>query len=77
MFDIQSLTLGEVAAIEDLAGVSVDAMADDDRPKGRLLAAFIFVMKRREDPGFKFEDALNIPLSEANELLGTPDPTVQ
>ena len=41
MFDVQSLTLGEVAAVEDLAGVSVDGMADDERPKGRLLAAFL------------------------------------
>lgn len=73
--DINSLTLGEVAKVEELAGISVEGMADDSKPKGKLLAAFIFVMKRREDPGFTWEAALSIPLAEANELLADANPT--
>jgi hypothetical protein len=74
MFDFESLTLGEVATIEDLSGQPIGAIADEDAPKGKALAAIVMVIKRRTGhPGFKFNEALNIPLKEANALLGVQD----
>lgn len=71
MFDFDSLTLGEVAFIESLSEQSISSIADEDSPKGKALAAIVTVIKRRTGhPDFKFNDALNVPLSEANTLLG-------
>lgn len=74
MLDLESLTLGEVAAIEELSGQGINAIADDDRPKGKALAALVMVIKRREgEPTFTFNQALAVPLSEANALVGGDD----
>lgn len=68
--DIQKLTLGEVAKIEELSGQSIVTIGEDDSPKGLTLAALAFVAKRREDPSFKWNDALNLTFDQANEQLG-------
>ena len=72
----QTLTLGEVAAVENLAGVSIAAI--EDAPMGKTIAAFVYVPKRRANLDFTFEDALALKLPEAMEALGAvvPDPSV-
>lgn len=73
-FDFESLTLGEVSTIEDLSGMSIGSIADEGAPKGKAFAAIVMIMKRRNgDPGFTFNQALGVPLSEANALLGGDD----
>lgn len=72
-FDFEQLTLGEVAAIENLSGLSIATIADDESPKGNAFAAMVMVMKRRTgEPTFTFNQALAVPLAEANRLLA-PD----
>jgi len=74
MFDYSTLTLGEVAFIEDLSGLSISAIADDEMPKGKAMAAIATVLKRRSGhPDFKFNDALNLTMAEINELMGTEE----
>lgn len=70
MIDVNSLTLGEVAKVEDLSGQPIAAFADEDKPKGLALAALAFVWRKRQDPTFKWNDALGLTLAEANEILG-------
>lgn len=68
--DFTTLTLGEVAAIEELSGQSISALADDDAPKGTALAAIAMVVKRRTgDPGYTFNQALTLSLAEANAIV--------
>ena len=55
--DINDLTIGEVVEIEDLTGLPLDALGQDDKPKGRMLQALAFISKRREDPAFPWEMA--------------------
>ena len=55
--DINDLTIGEVVEIEDLTGLPLDALGQDDKPKGRMLQALAFISKRREDPDFTWEMA--------------------
>lgn len=70
-FSFDALTLGEIAFIEDLSGMSISAIADEERPKGKALAAMVTVAKRRNgEPDFIFNDALLVPMSEASALLG-------
>lgn len=71
--DINTLTLGEVAKIEELSGQSVAALAKDDAPKGLSMAAMAYVTKRRTDLTFKWEDALALTMPEVYEILGMSD----
>ncbi len=76
MIDINKLTLGEVAKIEELSGQPITAIGDDDKPKGLALAALAFVAKRREQlgagekPSFTWNAAQELTFDEANALLG-------
>ena len=70
MFDFESLTLGEVATIEDLSGQSIGSIANEEAPKGKALAAIVMVIKRRNgEPTYTFNQALKVGLKEANALL--------
>lgn len=68
--DINRLTLGEVAKVEELSGMPISAIGDDERPKGNALAALAFVAKRREDPKFTWNQAQGLTLDEAQDILG-------
>lgn len=73
-FDLDKLTLGEVAAIEDLSGTAISAVSEQT-PQGKFLAALVMVAKRRSgEPTFTFNQALAMPMVEANELLGFDQP---
>jgi hypothetical protein len=69
MIDIDSLTLGEVAKVESLSGLSISQIAEDEKPKGLALAALVFVFKRREDPEFTWNKAQDVTVTEAQEYL--------
>lgn len=80
MFEVSKLTLGEVATIEKLADISISQFAEETAPKGKALAAMVFVIKRRELLAegrpvgeFKFPDALALPFDEARSILGMDD----
>ncbi len=73
--DFDSLTLGEVSTIEDLSGTGIGAI-NETTPQGKFLAALFMVGKRRDgDPTFTFNQALNVPISEAQAFLGLEDDT--
>jgi hypothetical protein len=73
--DINTLTLGEVAAVEDLSGLAIDQLGEEGVKKGRLYAAIIFVLNKRANPDYKFEDALNLDMAALADMFQTdPDP---
>ena len=41
MFDLETLTLGEVARVEEISRMSIGSIADEEKPKGRALAGSI------------------------------------
>ena len=61
--DISELTVGEIIEIEELTGMPLDALGQSDKPKGKMLAALAFVSKRRENPKFTWEDALELKIT--------------
>ncbi len=72
--DLERLTLGEVATIEDLSGQSISTVGDDGVPMGKMLGALCMITKRRNGfPAFKFGDALALTMDEALEVLGWTD----
>lgn len=69
-FNFDQLTLGEVAAIEDLSGVAISSLSDQT-PQGKFLAALTMVAKRRSgEPAFTFNQALAMSMTEAQSFLG-------
>lgn len=68
--DLQKLTLGEVAKVEELSGQPISAIGDEDKPKGLAMAALAFVAKRREDPKFSWNAAQELTFDDAQAILG-------
>lgn len=69
-FDFDALTLGEVATIEDLSGTAIGALGETT-PQGKFLAALLMIVKRRSgEPTFTFNQALNVPIKDAQTFLG-------
>src|SRR5690625_3233921 len=69
MFDVNKLTVGEVAKVEELSGQSIAAFGTD-APMGNMLGAIAFVVKRREDRKFTWNDAMALTMTEVNEIIG-------
>ena len=69
--DIDDLTIGEVIQIEEITGMAMDAMQDSTAPKGRMLQAMAYISRKRTDPEFTLEDALNLKL----QVNADEDPT--
>lgn len=73
-FDFETLTLGEVAFIENMSERSISEISDDGAPVGKSLAAIVTVIKRRSgEPGYKFNQALGLSLTEASAYLQSDD----
>jgi hypothetical protein len=67
---IDRLTVGDVAIVEEHSGMGIAALGDEQAPKGKLMAALAYVIKRKQDKGFTFADALNLTMDEVTEILG-------
>ena len=67
---IERLTVGDIAIVEDLSGQGMAALGDESAPKGKLMAALAYVIKRKQDKGFTFADALDMTMTEVQEVLG-------
>ena len=65
-----SLTLGEVDKLETLAGQPVTALTDENAPKGRLLAAMVFVASRRYAEPKTWDECLAMTPDEATAYTG-------
>jgi hypothetical protein len=60
--DLDHLTVGEIEDIEELSGLSIDAFGKDGVPKGKAMRALGFVIRRREDPEFTWEQARDLKI---------------
>jgi hypothetical protein len=65
----EELTLGEIEEVELMLNTSIDQAFADGKPKGRALRVLFYVAKKREVPGYKFEDTEKLTQKEALEFL--------
>lgn len=70
--DIEKMKLAEQEEFELLSGCSLYDL-EKKGLMGRRLAALIFIFARREDPTVKFEDCLDLNMSEAAEMMANGD----
>lgn len=71
--NIENLSMRDVATIEKLSGLAIDQLGDPGAPKGRLFAAMMYVIKKKEDDTFTFDMALDTPMNDLNDFLGVED----
>ena len=70
---INRLTVGDIAEIEEKANTAFSALGDATAPKGKLMQAIAYVLKRKDDPKFTNEMAGQLDMDEINELMeGNP-----
>jgi hypothetical protein len=70
MNSINKLTIGEIAKVEEISGLAISALTDPDKPKGKLMVALAYVIKRRENPKYSMLEAEALSMDEVTELLG-------
>ncbi len=70
--DINDLTIAEVVEIEERTGLPLDALGQADKPKGKMLQALAYIVKRRDDPDFTWEQAGALKISATTAKV---DPT--
>ncbi len=54
--NIKNLTIGEIATVEKLSGISLTQIKDKTAPKARLMIAIAYVMEKRTNPKVKVSD---------------------
>ena len=67
--DVSDLTIAEVVEIEDRTGMPLDALGQADKPKGRMLQALAYIVKKREDPDFTWEQAGDLKINAVSEKI--------
>jgi hypothetical protein len=73
MIKFEELTLGEIEEVELMLNTSIDQAFADGKPKGRALRVLYFVAKKREVPGYKFEETEKLTQAEALKFLTGDD----
>lgn len=76
--DFDSLTIAELEDIEEVCGVSIDeffgGMEKQGTKKMKMLRVMAYIVTKRENPAFTFEEAGDIKIVFASEAA--PDPKV-
>ncbi len=72
--NVNELTLGDVAEVEELSGQPLSSLGDPNAPKGKLMIAVAWIIKRKEDPKFTYEHAKRLTMDEIESLFEV-DPT--
>jgi hypothetical protein len=73
--DFDDITLGEIAEIEDYAGLPFSDIAEEKVGVIKLRIALAWILKRRNNPDFTIADAENLTTSDMNTLFEGDDTT--
>jgi hypothetical protein len=68
--NIQNFTLREMNELETLIGRSLKSVGDDDALIAGLTTAMAYIVKKRDNPEFTYEQALDLTFAEATALMG-------
>ena len=72
--DVNELTIGDIEELETLVGKPFGEIFADGNLSAKAMAAIVYVVKRRDEPGFTLDDARTMKLGEI-EFDVEPDPT--
>lgn len=69
--DMSELTMRELRDLQKVLGIPLE---DFEKDAFGLTAGIAWLLKRREDKSFTFEQALDMKQHEIEELVGAEDP---
>lgn len=70
--DLDHLTTAEIEEIEERTGQAIDSLAEKGAKKGTMLRALGFVLRKRDDPTFTWEDAGRLKVQLSGETTVPP-----
>jgi hypothetical protein len=68
--DFEDITLGEIAEIEDYAGLPFSDIGEERIGVIKLRIALAWIIKRRENPDFTIADAEKLTPADFGNLFG-------
>ncbi len=71
VFDINELDLGELEDFAEATGIDPMQLQDGWQPTLKAVRAFVWLVKRRDDPALTLEDARRVKVSELASLVPT------
>lgn len=69
--EMNDLTMRELRDLQKALGIGADEF---DKDAFGLAAGIAWLVKRREDPKFTFDDALDLTQEQLSEIVGDDDP---
>ena len=75
---VTDMTVGELEFVEEKTGRSITAAFAEDAPKGTALRALAYIVRRRDDPDFTWEQSADLRvrmLPQLGEENGSGPPT--
>lgn len=70
--DLDHLTVAEIEEVEELADMSIEDLGKPGK-RGKMLRALAFVIRKRTQPEFTWEEAGNLRVSFAEEPVPPTD----
>lgn len=70
--------MAEIEEWETMTGDAIDEFSDDGKPKAKQYRAIFFIIQRRSNPNYTYEETKNVTLGAIHEALfgsvNAPDP---
>lgn len=73
VIDPMGMTLGDIAFFEEYTGEKLEQLQDGS-PSAKALIALVYLTKRRENPTYTLEDAMETPLTALEQEGEDPTP---
>ena len=67
--NLDDLTIGEIQLLEDISGLSLTQISNDDKPKARVIQAIVFIVSRKQGNPKTLDEIAAMPISEAETYL--------
>ena len=74
MADMQKMSIAEIRDFRDQVGFGVDVVPDNTTDKLLATAGMYWVIRRRDEPGYTYDDALKLDPSKLETLIEEIDP---
>lgn len=71
--DLESLTLREIEDFETASNIAIGEIGNGKAMPARALRALVWIIQRREDPAFTYEDAGDVKVTELDFETAAPE----
>lgn len=72
-FDPNSMKIRDLVDLEDAAGAEAFQQIMEGKPTAKMIAALVWILKRRENPDFTLEDAYEVEVGQVDLEVVEPE----